>query len=77
MKKYSNTYIGMCLLGLFCLINAILLITETNHPDASAVMFTFSFIFLWVPQMFPPEDKYREVKYTGNEKRRQESTGSN
>tara|TARA_R110002020_G_scaffold23658_6_gene78641 strand:+ start:5856 stop:6083 length:228 start_codon:yes stop_codon:yes gene_type:complete len=74
--RLSNTYLGMVGLGLFCLINAFLLI-NAKYVDASAVMFTFACIFLWVPQMFPDEEKYRERKYRGNDKRREQETGSN
>jgi hypothetical protein len=67
----------MMAIGTAWLVCAIILLTETEHPDAAAVLFVFSFIFLWVPQMLPAHEKYKKVSYTGNERRRQESSGSN
>ena len=50
---------------------------EERSPGACAVMCVCAFIFLWVPQMFPDSDKYREHTYTGNEKRHRDNSGSN
>jgi hypothetical protein len=75
--KYSNGYIGCMLLGVMCAINAVWLMVEQSSPTACAVMTVGAFIFLWVPQMFPDEDKYKQHHYTGNEKRQKESSGSN
>ena len=75
--KYSNGYIGCMLLGVMCAINAVWLIVEGRSPGACAIMCTSAFIFLWAPQMFPDEDKYKQHHYTGNEKRHRDNSGSN
>lgn len=77
MREYSNTYIGMVLLGVVCTIASIWLMVEGRSPGLCAITCTSAFIFLWVPQMFPDEDKYREHTYTGNEKRHRDNSGSN
>lgn len=75
--KYSNTYIRMVLLGVVCTIASIWLMVEGRSPGLCAITCTSAFIFLWVPQMFPDEDKYREHTYTGNDKRHRDNSGSN
>ena len=75
--KYSNTYLGMVLLGVVCSIGAIMCLYQEHSPTLAAILSVSAFIFLWVPQMFPDEDKYREHTYTGNEKRHRENSGSN
>jgi len=75
--KYSNSYIGCMLLGVVCAFNAVWLMVELRAPAACAIMCVCAFIFLWVPQMFPDSDKYREHKYTGNDKRHRDNSGSN
>ncbi len=75
--KLSVQYKLMMALGTAFLLCAIILLTDTPHPDAAAVLFVFAFIFLWVPQMLPAHEKYQKVIYTGNERRRQEGSGSN
>lgn len=78
MKRYSNSFIGMMLLGIMCLICTICLMTiEQPSPSAAAVMATFSFIFLWAPNMLPDEEKYVDHSYKGNKRRQDETTGSN
>ena len=75
--KYSNSYIGCMLLGVVCAFDAVWLMVGEHSPAACAVMCVFAFIFLWVPQMFPDKDKYREHTYTGNEKRHRDNSRSN
>ena len=58
MKKFSNGYLFLVTLGMLCGISAVMCI-YAQAPTASAVMFVFSFMFLWVPQMFPDEEKYK------------------
>lgn len=77
MKRYSNSYIGMMILGIMCLICTIWLMVQQSSPGAAAVMATFSFIFLWAPQMLPNDEKYVDHSYKGNQKRQDETTGSN
>jgi len=75
--KYSNTYLAIVLLGVLCTIGVLICLYEQHSPTLAAILTVSAFIFLWVPQMFPDEDKYREHRYTGNEKRHRENSGSN
>jgi hypothetical protein len=58
MKKFSNGYLFLVTLGMLCGVSAVMCI-YAQAPTASAVMAVFSFMFLWVPQMFPDEEKYK------------------
>ena len=73
--KYSLGYYVMSILGIMCSLSAILLV-DTNHPQACAVMCVFAFIFFWFPQMLPDHEKYSHT-YLGNEKRHRDERGSN
>ena len=56
--KYSNAYLFLVVLGMLCGISTVMCI-YAQKPTAAAVMVVFSFIFLWVPQMFPDNEKYK------------------
>lgn len=58
MKKFSNNYLFLVTIGMLCGVSAVVCI-YAQKPTATAVMGMFSFIFLWVPQMFPDDEKYK------------------
>jgi uncharacterized membrane protein len=58
MNKFSNGYLFLVVLGMLFGVSAVMCI-YAQAPTASAVMAVFSFMFLWIPQMFPDNEKYK------------------
>ena len=58
MKKLSNTYWTCVIIGLLFSIGSFLY-GYNQHVSASVFCAVWGFIFLWVPQMFPDYDKYK------------------
>ena len=64
--KYSQGYYKMMILGVVFVILAIIFITERQSSALSAICTVGAFIFLWVPQMLPDNEKYSN-KYLGKD----------
>lgn len=58
MRKFSYTYIKLMAYGVIFLILAIGF-TIGSNATMSAVFSVLAFIYLWVPQMLPDYEKYR------------------
>lgn len=59
MKNYSNTYWTCVIIGILFCISSVLYLTN-DYIIPSVFCGVWGFIFLWVPQMFPDYEKYRD-----------------